>query len=419
MHKFYLILAALFQASTMSGLTQLNAASPIPLQAKDITFMVYAIPTLNNEIFKFNIEEMSKTGTTDNLNLVIESANEDGSSSRMLLQKSPKSPLILSKEKEVDSGDYHRLADFISWTKLNFPARHYVLVLLGHGSAWLDPNYNTNKDFQSKGILLDPLTLNYIHTNELAKIFKMAGKVDVLAMNSCQMQSAEIIYELKDSAKVIIGAEESMPGRGFIYTDVISYLNKNPTLLPREIGKVFIKTYHAYYSRNVQWSSPTIATLSEIDTSMIPLLPNYLKQWSKAVMAETSPSEIIPAIKSVLRFDSILKKEKGYSPLADLKHFVKLVSSSTNNALIKQNGDELIRFLTESLIVDNVSIVAGNNGSAIYNNSDYNNAGGVSIALPPITKNAGFAKLMETYKNLSLSKDSEWNEFIDWLNIAY
>ena len=136
-------------------------------------------------------------------------------------------------------------------------------------------------------------------------------------------------------------------------------------------------------------------------------------------MAETSPSEIIPAIKSVLRFDSILKKEKGYSPLADLKHFVKLVSSSTNNALIKQNGDELIRFLTESLIVDNVSIVAGNNWSAIYNNSDYNNAGGVSIALPPITKNAGFAKLMETYKNLSLSKDSEWNEFIDWLNIAY
>jgi hypothetical protein len=105
----------------------------------------------------------------------------------------------------------------MQWAKANYPAKKTMLIIWDHGWGWLDPKAPeaSHVDEQKeptltgdKSISHDFTTGNYIRTNEMHKIFEKTGKVDLYASMACFMQMAEVSYQIKDYADVIVGAEE-------------------------------------------------------------------------------------------------------------------------------------------------------------------------------------------------------------------
>ncbi|MCK5583719.1 MAG: hypothetical protein KAI33_08015, partial [Elusimicrobiales bacterium] len=180
---------------------------PEPLDAKEWTVMVFmnAKNDLSEKKFlgltgKFSqkdIAEMKKVGTTDKVNVVVEYGAAGKKTKRMLIKKKngffSKDEVVYEKFKNADMGDYKEVVDFVKWSKTNFPAKKYMLVLWNHGLGWLDPNLDnhTGGTGTSKGILFDDETKNYVKTLELGEIFKETGYIDILMMNACLMQMAE------------------------------------------------------------------------------------------------------------------------------------------------------------------------------------------------------------------------------------
>jgi hypothetical protein len=100
----------------------------------------------------------------------------------------------------LDMGDSKTLGDFIEWGMKKYPAKHYMVVLQGHGSAW-------------KGAMPDSV---YDSQMSVPEISRTLGEVknntgetpDVLAFDTCLMGNVESAYELKDAAEIMIGSQE-------------------------------------------------------------------------------------------------------------------------------------------------------------------------------------------------------------------
>ncbi|MCD4782283.1 MAG: hypothetical protein K8T10_00480 [Candidatus Eremiobacteraeota bacterium] len=95
-------------------------------------------------------------------------------------------------------GDPKSLENFVSWGMKKYPAKHYMIVIMGHGGAWIGAAEQT------------PAKMGEAITQGVAKANEETGKeekIDVIMFNSCYMGNAESLYEMKDAADVTIASE--------------------------------------------------------------------------------------------------------------------------------------------------------------------------------------------------------------------
>ena len=106
------------------------------------------------------------------------------------------------------------MIDLVSFAKANYPAKHYMLLLTGHGSGWVDFSPQPER---RKGISFNGETNNHIRTTQLHDILQAVGYIDVLYLHACLMQMAEVVHEVKDNLGVLVASEETMSDLGFDY----------------------------------------------------------------------------------------------------------------------------------------------------------------------------------------------------------
>lgn len=125
----------------------------------------------------------------------------------------------------VNMADPKHLYDFIRWGMENYPARHYMLILGGHGAAFI----GSMTDFSQK-------TPYIMGTVEMCKVINMIGKdmgnsIDILLLDTCYMNQVEVIYELgyeKDSAvKNVITYIQNGPMEGLPYGRLFDIIKGN------------------------------------------------------------------------------------------------------------------------------------------------------------------------------------------------
>ena len=119
---------------------------------KEWTVMAYL--NGNSDIEKYCLEKVNyleQAGSTDKVNFVVELARMRGQreddisdgdwtgARRYLLARDGDMGHIASAALQsfgnTDMADWRHLADFISWAKQNYPAKHYVLIVFGHATA--------------------------------------------------------------------------------------------------------------------------------------------------------------------------------------------------------------------------------------------------------------------------------------------
>ncbi len=399
--------------------------------AKEWTVMVFINGKNNLEIAGLlNVNQMETVGSDKNINIVVEFGRmkgQDGDidldgdwtgSRRLYIKKDNDeekitSPIIMETE-NVDMGDYKRAADFVKWSKVHYPAKKYMLVLWNHGTGWLDVAQGNRT--RNKGISYDDETGNYVRTIEIGKILKEAGKVDILAFDACLMQMAEVAYEVKDYADIIVGAEETVPGYGYPYDMFLGALKRMPYASAEDFSGLIVESFESFYT--IVGRS---AVLSAIRASKLEEFAHHLAGFAQAVQKVNDIEAIEVAKKRVLRYDILgagYDPDKTISFFGDISHFadlmlVNMTKEGIEARSLKARIKILKRFISKQLVIHNVTVGNDSAGTPLLNSR------GISVYLPPVETRISQDKLESIFENryqdFAFAKASKWHDFVTFL----
>jgi len=350
-----------------------------PLPKKKWTVMVFMNGKNDlKDAMLINVNMMEAAGSNKDVNVVTEMGKIGGllswgGSRRMYITRDNNTEKVTSqvlmKTKKVDLGDYRRAVDFVKWAKTYFPAEKYLLIISNHGSGFLDP-----RQASAKGISFDDETGNYIRTKQIGALMREAGGADLLAYDACLMQMAEVLAETADTAKIVVAAEETIPGLGFPYHTILAKLN--PADGPDKVAALITGDFAAFYeqfNKGVQ--------ISAVRTDRLPGFYAAVQAFAAAALKNPDDAALKTARDGVMRFNVIPNDDaKQLSFYGDLYDFAGLL----NDSLAKPDPElaaaagRLQSYISEQLVVSNG--VSGEDASG----NAYSRAHGVSVYMAPV-----------------------------------
>lgn len=204
---------------------------------------------------------------------------------------------------EPNMGAKATLKNFISYVFTNHPADHYLLDLWDHGGGIMGACWDDTDG--------DHLTFDEMD-EAITEACTAAGKrIDILAFDACLVQLLELEYEIRESVDYMVASEETIPGYGYPYDDVISSLCSNPSQSSLTYAIDMVNDYQASYSSSYD------TTLSAVDirsASINGLLYAFnLFTANISSLAISSPSTISAA--------RAVTQEFYYTEIIDLRDF--------------------------------------------------------------------------------------------------
>ncbi len=386
-------------------LPALPAARPAAL--RDWTVMYFVNGKNNLEAYAMiDMNQMELAGSTDRVAITAELGRMNGQPDgddhteanwtgvrRYLVKKDADTSRIASPVLQdlgrADMGSWRELVSFINWSKANFPARRYALVLWDHGNGWKAVDPANSVHFNEKGFSLDEETGNEISTPQIALALRAAGGVNFLMLDGCNMAMASVAYEVKDLAETFAASEESEPGMIVRYAQFLGLLNAKPSMGAAEFAVNTVRTYRDYFVLAGGDSEGTPATQSALRLSKLVPFRAKLDAWASVAM-KAEPE----ALKQAKKKAKIFGEDPEYK---DLYNFVELVGAATADGGLKALGQEVLRFMKTDLVLENWSEDAVSHGLSIY----------VPDVYDPL------------YDGLAWSREGAWDDFARFMAKNY
>ncbi len=184
---------------------------------------------------------------------------------------------VIDRLSEKDSGDPETLWSFLKWGFGRYPADDHLVVVWNHGAGFRSPKRDIGYD--DFGSSLD--------MPEISGAFRRAGigpdnRIAVLGFDACLMNMVEIAHHFRDYADFLVGSQQTEPGDGWPYDEVLKIVKTGPTAadLAEKIVKVYIKSYKKIGIFNVTQSAvecsktgAVVEALSELGTALVKRLP--------------------------------------------------------------------------------------------------------------------------------------------------
>ena len=323
---------------------------------------------------------------------------------------------VISREYNVDSGDWRRAAAFAKWAKTSYPAKHYLFLIYGHGNGFFD--YKTTT---SRSTLSDNESGNYVSVPEMRLMMAEIGKVDLFVMQSCLMQTAEVAWEVKDYADVLLGSSEFLWTVGYPIGPVAEGLAAEPGIPAAELSGYMAEGYVNGLKRVGKTGHSSVIVTANLKT-----FGGKLDAWADAVMALKDRTLLFPALKQAVRYDILGMDStpngpyaKNLSFSADLYDFVKLTGETLpadrpETAAVKVRGQELLEYISGALVYKHAYTGISDTGF------DLSRSGGISIHLPRVkdidpAAPIGRGKKQVNYWTLPFAGETRWGVFLDWL----
>ena len=164
---------------------------------------------------------------------------------------------VYSFEEEVNSCSRQQLAWVLDYVKGHYPAKSYGMVMWSHGSGWIPSLPSTNE--KTWGVKTRVFGMDYdnnVSSRVTAKKMDIADirdamegfdKVDYLIFDVCFMQSVEVLYTLKDVARVVIGSPAEVPGDGAPYNTMMRPMFED------DFAEDIVLTYYTDYKNSVNY----------------------------------------------------------------------------------------------------------------------------------------------------------------------
>ncbi len=266
-------------------------------QPKEWTVLVYL--NADNDLYRFghlNMAQMEKIGSTNDVNVVVQfdPAPAGVQTTRYFVTKNPNpvpgkiTSQVVGTLPETDMGDAKTLSEFLAWGVKTYPAKKYAVIIWNHGNGWEGVSYD---DSPRSHLTMPELRkgLEFMNANIAQQRGMRAGgpQIDILNFDACIMSTLEVAFELKDTAKVMVGSQFNEPGEGENYTAFLTPMVAKPAMAARELSEIMVYQYTLNYQGR-----------SSINYAAVDLtrLNNFTAQFNNMV-AVTNVSAAKPKIK--------------------------------------------------------------------------------------------------------------------------
>jgi Clostripain family len=247
-----------------------QSKTKVQLNVADWTVMIYfAVSSdLDNEAMA-DLKAIKRVGSTDEIKILAQlDSPRYGSAYRFLIQdeRTMFEEDIRAELPEINNGDPKELSDFIRWGMREYPARHYLLVLWGHGRGWenLDDAHrpaalSSKRPFyfyiesDRQAERLPRLPEDVLMLDELSKALKSAveygdsDKIDIFGMDACLMGMAEVGYQIRESVRYLVASEDAIPKDGWPYDRIFTRLKERPGMTPEQLSVTIIREVLIHY----------------------------------------------------------------------------------------------------------------------------------------------------------------------------
>jgi len=339
-----------------------------------------------------SINQMEQVGSTDKMAVVVEydMLGQDGSQDRTLQFQSGAKTIYITKDndpakitsvpfytsQDADMGSADNLVRFAKRGIRRYPARKVALILWNHGAG-------------RYGISFDDLSGNHMEVDQLADALgqikaALGRKIDLFASDACLMQTAEVAYQLRDDAGVIVGSEEEVPDDSYPYDKILGPLSASSGMSAEQLGSLIVSAYGASYANDV--------TLSALRSSALPGFVNALDSWLQAVRVDSATFSAA-ASKSLIGSVSHF----AYRDSKDLVDYVDKVDAKGGQP-VKSAGAVLKAYIAKQLLIRNVA--------KSPQAEAYKVANGLAIYMPDLRYDSA------NYEKMDFAADSQWADFV-------
>ena len=190
-------------------------------------------------------------------------------------------------------------------------SQDYGLVLWGHANGWILENDGTNVIRRAYGVdngnneatmqVKEPA--RWLNIPDMAKSFKKVGKHwRFLLFDCCNMQNAEVAYELRDAADYIIASPAEITGEGAPYKELV------PDFFIEDTEQMAIKMCADYYAQ-VDYVGGHLP-ISVVKTSQMQALADATREVIAEIAAWLQTSNPTQGIIYYYNYDSAYKPER-------------------------------------------------------------------------------------------------------------
>jgi hypothetical protein len=104
-------------------------------------------------------------------------------------------------------GPKESLESFLTFCSENYPAKHYMLFILGHGLVVGNDTFLFDEHADQHSLMLQPLgeVLQTFKTN--IKKINAEAEFELVSFHSCSMSSLEVAFELQDTANYMLASQ--------------------------------------------------------------------------------------------------------------------------------------------------------------------------------------------------------------------
>lgn len=306
---------------------------------------------------------------------------------------------------EVNSGDPRTLYEALKWAVEHHPAKRYALVINAHGSgvmSWRGVGATGSDD--PGAVNFDPFTgyddtdgdcLTVFEIREVLRAFsdRLNGgkKLDLMAFDSCLALMAEVLYEFRDGADVVVGSPALVPGTGLDYAGFSRWLRRNPQGSAEQLAEVITKTF--------------IDSVGHLRDSQV------MGAWRPAVAEEllSAMSRLSDELRRARRAGAKLsfQNQTSYNDRYwDLARFTRSIREGNSGVTAAPNYAAVVEAAEAVDAARNAARIS------LWYDGTYakSKVGGVSVYWPEKGEYEGYRRF---YKALSSSQDGRWDEFLD------
>ncbi len=261
------------------------------------------------------------------------------------------------------------LTDFINFSKENYPADRYGLIMWNHGGGAI-----SGFGYDETQVGDDTLSIDEIEIG----LNNSGIKFDFVGFDACLMATVETAYMLKDNSDYLIASEELEPGTGWDYTAILNGLSGNTDIETVELGKIIADSFIA---SNEDIFYEEEATLSVINVNQMDQVINTLTEYMKQIDVNLLQAQQFNSVAKAI--DETKAFADGEIDTIDLYHLSENLPTNLSQELQNQLN----------------SVVEYNNTTSIMEDSN-----GLSIYLP-YTDLENYSKMIEIYNNLGINQE--------------
>ena len=376
--------------TTLVDFAEMLEQKPLSEQEKDWTVLFYMDGANDLEPFMAkSMLELEKIGSTDGVNLVSQMARISQNELKSILQNKynreidsssdqfktnidgdwqgvrryyvtkndKKNSRTFSSELEKnlhlqDISHPQSLADFVSWGIKNYPAKHYMLVVMDHGAGWPGAINNDFSNAEGGSMMSTPSIEKALKAAEKAS----GKKLDIVHFATCLMGSSEVAYQIKDSADYMIASEETGTKDGLDYRSIIEKLNLEvnlKTATPEKIANMIVDHYSDPDNRGA------FLTHAAIDLKKMDNVKEGIDKFASALRKTNIPIDIIK--ETIAKNAQSYGKMAPYRPFKDYRDLVEVADALLNNPRIDK--DQNLMYAAHNLKISVQDAVINKNSS--------------------------------------------------------